>query len=113
MKKSILIGYFFIAIIAGITLGIIVHVFNDTSMEQGMIDEVENVNKIAKRNETNIIVTSSKEIKTSPNAYLIFEIQQNTLYSYVCINFYFSIFIYNNRDFTHFISSIDLYIFFF
>ena len=73
MKKSILIGYFFIAIIAGITLGIIVHIFNDTSMEQGMIEEVENVNKIAKRNETNIIVTSSNEIKTSPNAYLVFE----------------------------------------
>lgn len=77
MKKSILIGYFFIAIIAGITLGIIVHVFNDTSMEQGMIEEVENVNKIAKRNETNIIVTSSNEIKTSPNAYLVFETYYN------------------------------------
>ena len=36
MKKPILIGYLLIAITAGITLGIIVHVFNDTSMEQWM-----------------------------------------------------------------------------
>ncbi len=72
MKKSILVGCIFVAIIAGITIGIIVHVFNDTNLEKATLEEVENANKMIEK-EVNIIQTGTSEEKTTPNTKIVYE----------------------------------------
>ncbi len=76
MKKSILVGCIFVAIIAGISIGIMVHVYNDNTLEQATLEEVKNANRLREM-ESNIIQTASSEVKTTPNTKMIFE----TLYS--------------------------------
>ena len=46
MKKSILVGCIFVAIIAGISIGIMVHVYNDTNLEKATLEEVKNANNL-------------------------------------------------------------------
>ena len=76
MRKSILVGYIFVAIIFGITTGIIVHICSDSALEQATLKEVENANKLKERQQ-NIIQAVSTEIKTTPNTKIIYE----TLYN--------------------------------
>ena len=72
MRKSILIGCIFASIIAGISIGIFAHKYNDTVMEQAMLEETENVNKYIEKN-ANIIETMTNKEKTSPNAKIVYE----------------------------------------
>ena len=72
MKKSILVGCIFVAIISGITIGIIVHVYNDTNLEKATLEEVENANKIIEK-DVNIIETGTSEEKTTPNTKIVYE----------------------------------------
>ena len=76
MRKTFLVGYIFIAIIFGITAGIIAHMFNDSVLEQATLKEVEIANKF-KEKEQNIVQTISTEVKTTPNTNIIYE----TLYN--------------------------------
>lgn len=71
MKKSIFWGCFFTAIILGASLGIIVHVYEDEQMEQAMVNQVEIMNY--RKNKEEVIETSIRDEKTSPNARIIFE----------------------------------------
>ena len=72
MKKSILIGYIFVSIICGITAGILVHIYNDSKLEQATLKEVENANRLIKTEE-NIIQTGATNIKTTPNTKIVYE----------------------------------------
>lgn len=72
MKKSILVGCIFLAIIAGISIGVMVHVYNDTNLEKATLEEVENANKVVQE-EINIIETGTAEIKTTPNTKIVYE----------------------------------------
>ena len=79
MKKSILVGYIFVAIICGITIGIIVHVYNDNKLEQATLKEVEiaeNYKNSEKKNKNIIQAGTSKE-KSSPNTSITFETYYN------------------------------------
>lgn len=70
MKRSVYIGIAFFVIIAGITAGIMVHVYNDKTMEKASMNRIEEVNSISVNT---IIQTVSKEEKTTPNTMVIFE----------------------------------------
>ena len=72
MKKSILVGCIFVAIIAGISIGIIVHVYNDEDLEKATLEEVENANRLIEK-EDNIIQTGATEVKTTPNTKIVYE----------------------------------------
>ncbi len=72
MKKSILVGCIFAAIIAGISIGIIVHVYNDTNLEKATLEEVRNANNLVEK-EVNIIQTGTAEVKTTPNTKVVYE----------------------------------------
>ena len=72
MKKTFLVGYIFMAILFGITTGIIVHICSDNVLEQGTLKEIENANKLIKK-EQNIVQVASTEIKSTPNTKIIYE----------------------------------------
>lgn len=76
MKKSILMGCIFLAIVAGVLIGVLVHVFNDNTLEQATVEEVKNANRLIEE-ESNTVETISSETKTTPNTEIVFE----TLYS--------------------------------
>lgn len=77
MKRSVLVGCIFLAIVAGISIGVLVHVINDNTLEQATLEEVRNANKLIEKEKTNVIQTISSEIKTTPNTEIVYE----TLYS--------------------------------
>ena len=72
MKKTILIGSILTSIIAGISIGIITHIYNDNVLEKGMLEELKNANKLIEA-QSNIIQTTSNEEKTTPNTKLVYE----------------------------------------
>lgn len=78
MGKSAYIACAIVSIFLGITLGIIVHVYNDEKIEKATIKQVEMINSIKQTEERNRIVqTSTGEEKTSPNTNIIFETYYN------------------------------------
>ena len=75
MKKSISFGIVTSIIILGIITGIIIHIVNDDKVEQETAKTIKEINKNI---ENQIIVqTVTLDEKTSPNAYLTFEIYYN------------------------------------
>ena len=73
MKKSILFAFIFVAIISGISFGILVHLYNDANLEKATLEEVENANKLKERTE-NIIQATTNKTKTTPNTEVIYEV---------------------------------------
>ncbi len=75
MKKSIIVGLIFAAIMLGIVLGVIVHLYNDEKVAK--IDENQSeILKQANNNKT-VIQTSENEVKTSPGAIITLETYYN------------------------------------
>ena len=59
MRKSLLILIVIIAVISGISLGILVHVSNDEKMKKGMIEYINTFNDVKK--EENKIYNKNEE----------------------------------------------------
>lgn len=75
MKKSIIVGLIFAAIMLGIVLGVIVHLYNDENVAK--VDENQSeILKQANNNKT-VIQTSENEVKTSPGAIITLETYYN------------------------------------
>ncbi len=79
MKKSILVGYIFAAIILGVTMGIIIHVANDNKLEEATLKEVKIAEdyKNSEDKNKNVIQAGSAKEKSSPNSSIIFETYYN------------------------------------
>lgn len=81
MKKSILVGYIFAAIILGVTMGIIIHVANDNKLEEATLKEVKIAedykNSEDKDKNKNVIQAGTTKEKSSPNCSIIFETYYN------------------------------------
>lgn len=81
MKKSILVGYIFAAIILGVTVGIIVHVAKDNKLEEATLKEVEIAEDYKRKEESeknrNIIQAGTSKEKSSPNSNITFETYYN------------------------------------
>lgn len=75
MKKSEYIGYAIITCIVAITLGIILHVYNDSKLEKASIKQVEEFNILTNitRIENIAKETSASVEKTTPNTEFIYE----------------------------------------
>ncbi len=70
MRKSVYIGMVLFVIIAGITAGIIVHVYNDKVMEKASMKRTEEDNLVTVNT---IIQTATQEEKTTPNTMITVE----------------------------------------
>lgn len=81
MRKEILVGYIFAAIILGITVGIIVHIYNDNTLEQATLKEVKIAEDYKSSEEKdknkNVIQAGTTKEKSSPNSDIIFETYYN------------------------------------
>lgn len=70
MRKSVYMGMALFVIIAGITAGIIVHVYNDKVMEKASMKRTEEDNLVTVNT---IIQTATQEEKTTPNTMITVE----------------------------------------
>lgn len=70
MRKSLYIGIALFVIVAGVTAGIMVHIYNNKVMEKASINKIEEVNLVSLNT---VIQTVSNEDKTTPNTMVIFE----------------------------------------
>ena len=70
MRKSVYMGMALFVIIAGITAGIMVHLYNNRIMEKASLNKMEEVNSISVNT---IIQTVTQEEKTTPNTMVTVE----------------------------------------
>lgn len=76
MSKTFWVAVILTTIILGISLGILVHIYNDNRLENSNLEHLAKFNEIREENKT-LIANASEEVKTTPNTEIVFEVYYN------------------------------------